>query len=66
MPGQRGRYFFGDVGAGGWIKTADAKTLKNRQTLGFTVPGLYSFGENSQGELYAVSGNGPVYKLVDN
>jgi glucose/arabinose dehydrogenase len=64
MQAQRGRYFFGDVGAGGWIKTADAKTLKNRQTLGFTVPNLYSFGENSSGELYAVSGSGRVYKLV--
>jgi len=65
MAGQRGRYFFGDIGAGGWIKTADARTLRNRKTLGFTVPGLYSFGENSKGELYAVSGNGPVYKLVN-
>ena len=64
--GAAGRYFFGDIGAGGWIKTADAKTLRNRQTLGFTVSGLYSFGENSKGELYAVSGSGPVYKLVDN
>jgi len=65
MPAQRGRYFFGDEGSS-WIKTADARTLKNRQTLGFTVSGLYSFGENSKGELYVVSGVGPVYKLVDN
>ena len=64
MPGQRGRYFFGDIGAGGWIKTASARTLNNRKTLNFKVPGLYSFGENSKGELYAVSGSGPVYKLV--
>jgi len=66
MPAQQGRYFFGDIGAGGWVKTADAKTLRNRQTLGFTVPSLYSFGENSKGELYAVAGSGPVYKLVNN
>ena len=65
MPAQRGRYFFGDEGSN-WIKTADARTLKNRQMLGFTVSGLYSFGENSKGELYVVSGAGPVYKLVDN
>lgn len=65
MPAQKGRYFFGDEGDS-WIKTADARTLKNRQTLGFSVPFLYSFGENSQGELYVVSGAGPVYKLVDN
>jgi hypothetical protein len=30
------------------------------------VSGLYSFGENSKGELYVISGAGPVYKLVDN
>ena len=65
MPAQRGRYFFGDEGSN-WIKTADARTLNNRHTLGFTVSGLYSFGENSKGELYIVSGAGPVYKLVDN
>jgi glucose/arabinose dehydrogenase len=63
MPGQRGRYFFGDEGSN-WIKTADARTLGNRKTLGFTVPFLYSFGENSRGDLYVVSGAGPVYKLV--
>ena len=65
MPAQKGRYFFGDEGSN-WIKTADARTLGNRQTLGFSVPALYSFGENSQGELYVVSGAGPVYRLVDN
>ncbi len=65
MPAQRGRYFFGDE-HDSWIKTADARTLKNRTTLGFSVPFLYSFGENSKGELYVVSGAGPVYKLVDN
>ena len=63
MPGQRGRYFFGDNGAS-WIKTADAVTLNNRKTLGFSVPALYSFGENSKGEIFVISGAGPVYKLV--
>jgi len=63
MPGQRGRYFFGDEGSN-WIKTADARTLRDRKTLGFTVPFLYSFGENSKGDLFVVSGAGAVYKLV--
>ena len=62
MPAQRGRYFFGDLD--GWVRTADARTLNNRRNPGFTVPTLVSFGENSRGELYAVSLNGPVYKLV--
>ena len=48
------------------LRIGEARTLKNRQTLGFSVPFLYSFGENSKGELYVVSGAGPVYKLVDN
>jgi glucose/arabinose dehydrogenase len=64
MPGQHGRYFFGDLN--GWVRSADARTLKNRTKLGFQVSALVSFGENSKGELYIVSGAGPVYKLVDN
>jgi glucose/arabinose dehydrogenase len=62
MPGQRGRYFFGDLD--GWVRTANAVTLNNRQAPGFSVPTLVSFGENSNGELFAVSLQGPVYKLV--
>jgi glucose/arabinose dehydrogenase len=62
LSGQRGRYFFGDLD--GWVRTADARTLRNRRNPGFSVSTLVSFGENSQGELYAVSLNGPVYKLV--
>ena len=63
MPGQRGRYFFGDE-LGNWVRTADAVTLNNQKTLGFTVSHLSSFGQGSNGELYAVSLDGPVYKLV--
>ncbi|HEX5469509.1 MAG TPA: PQQ-dependent sugar dehydrogenase [Gaiellaceae bacterium] len=63
MAGQRGRYFFGDLS--GWVRTARAGTLGHRRKLGFQVPSLVSFGENSKGELYAVSLNGPVYRLHD-
>jgi glucose/arabinose dehydrogenase len=62
MPAQRGRYFFGDLN--GWVRTAEARTLRDRRNPGFSVPSLVSFGENSQGELFAVSLSGPVYKLV--
>jgi glucose/arabinose dehydrogenase len=65
MPSQRGRYFFADE-TQGWVRTADRRTLKNRKLLGFTIPALDSFGESSNGELYAVSHGGGVYKLVDN
>ena len=63
MPAQRGRYFFGDLE--GWVRRARARTLTHRHVLGFRVPSLVSFGENSKGELYAVSLNSPVYRLVD-
>ena len=63
MPSQRGRYFLADE-TQGWVRTADRQTLNNRKLLGFTIPALDSFGESSNGELYAVSLNGPVYKLV--
>jgi glucose/arabinose dehydrogenase len=62
IPRLRGRYVFGDLN--GWVRTADARTLRNRRNPGFGVSTLVSFGENSQGELYAVSLNGAVYKLV--
>jgi glucose/arabinose dehydrogenase len=63
MSAQRGRYFFGDLS--GWLRSADARTLRNRHVLGFQVSTLVSFGESSKGELFAVSLDGPVYRLVD-
>jgi glucose/arabinose dehydrogenase len=62
IPAQRGRYFFGDLD--GWVRSADARTLNDRRKVGFSVPTLVSFGENSKGELYLVSLSGPIYKLV--
>jgi glucose/arabinose dehydrogenase len=65
MPAQFGRYFFGDLE--GWVRSADAVTLGGRTLLpNAAVPNLVSFGENSRGELFAVSLNGQVYRLVDN
>jgi glucose/arabinose dehydrogenase len=63
MPGQVGKYFVGDLN--GNVRRADAVTLANRSVVA-TVSSLVSFGENSKGELFAVSLDGPVYKIVDN
>ena len=63
MPGQVGRYFFGDLK--GWVRAADAVNLNNDAVVA-DVSNLVSFGENSKGELYAVSLSGRVYKIVDN
>ncbi|MEO8290761.1 MAG: PQQ-dependent sugar dehydrogenase [Gaiellaceae bacterium] len=63
MPGQVGKYFVGDLN--GEVRRADAVTLANR-SVAANVSGLVSFGENSRGELFAVSIGGSVYKIVDN
>jgi glucose/arabinose dehydrogenase len=60
-----GRYFFGDYCAGTvWsLKLVNGKATDVRAE-GIKVPGLASFGEGPAGELYLLSDNGPVYRLV--
>ena len=60
----RGRYVFGDVCSG---RVYSARLVGDRledvRRSGLTVPYLVSFGEDTLGRLYAVSFNGPVYRL---
>jgi Glucose / Sorbosone dehydrogenase len=59
-----GRYVYGDLCQGqvrSFCPTAPAATDRSE---GVHVSNLNSFGEDSSGRLYAVSGNGPVYRLV--
>ncbi|MBW3589427.1 MAG: PQQ-dependent sugar dehydrogenase [Actinobacteria bacterium] len=60
----RGVYLYGDV-CGGVVK---GFRLGHGQVIGhkdyFEVPRLASFGEDSGGQVYAVSLTGPVYKIV--
>ncbi len=65
VPAARGLYFFGDWCSGRmWtLRIRDGRAVRVRlrpQRIG----GLSSFGENPRGELYAVSLNGRLYKLV--
>jgi glucose/arabinose dehydrogenase len=61
----RGRYFYGDYCSGTiWsLRTRKGKLVGNRREP-FTVASLSSFGEDSAGELYAVSLDGRIYKLT--
>ena len=59
-----GRYVYGDLCQGqirSFCPTAPAATDRSE---GVEVDNLNSFGEDSAGRLYAVSGNGPVYRLT--
>ncbi len=64
VPAARGRYFYGDYCSGTvWsLKLVEgvARQIRPEQ---FRVPSLTSFGEDAAGELYAVSGNGGLFRL---
>ncbi|HEX5951116.1 MAG TPA: PQQ-dependent sugar dehydrogenase [Actinomycetota bacterium] len=65
IPALRGAYVFGDFCRG----RLEAFVLRNgdargHRSLGPVVENLASFGEDAEGELYALSLSGPVYRLV--
>jgi glucose/arabinose dehydrogenase len=64
LPALFGRYVYGDFCAGELrsFKPATAGARDDR-SLGLNVPSLSSFGEDNQGQVYAVSLDGPVYRL---
>jgi hypothetical protein len=64
LPALFGRYVYGDFCAGELrsFKPATPRARDDR-SLGLNVPGLSSFGEDNQGQVYAVSLDGPVYRL---
>ena len=59
-----GRYVYGDLCVGEVRSFSPAAPSSTDRYEGATVEGLNSFGEDSCGRLYAVSGEGPVYRLV--
>jgi len=61
----RGRYIYGDFCSGTvWsLKPSAGKTSGLRKEP-FKIPNLTSFGEDSAGELYAVSGGGTISRLT--
>jgi glucose/arabinose dehydrogenase len=65
LPALRGRYVFGDYCKGRILsaRLSPGRARGVRRTS-LKVPGLSSFGEDVLGRVYAVSLQGPVYRLV--
>ncbi|WP_433430963.1 PQQ-dependent sugar dehydrogenase [Nonomuraea sp. CA-141351] len=61
IPWLRGRFLYGDFCAG-WIKAAPADRLPDATEVG-KVEQLSSFGEGPDGELYALSLQGRLYRI---
>jgi Glucose / Sorbosone dehydrogenase len=59
-----GRYVYGDLCQGEIRSFSPAAPSLTDCSEGVHVENLNSFGEDSSGRLYAVSGDGPVYRLV--
>ena len=63
LPELDGRYLYGDLD--GEIRSLVLpEAFASDRSENLNVPNLNSFGEDSCGRLYAVSGNGPVYRIV--
>jgi glucose/arabinose dehydrogenase len=65
LPALFGRYVYGDFCAGELrsLKPATPEARDDR-SLGLEVPSLSSFGQDNEGHVYAVSLDGPVYRLA--
>jgi glucose/arabinose dehydrogenase len=65
LPALYGRYVYGDFCAGE-LRSFKPATPEARDdsSLGLEVSSLSSFGEDNAGHIYAVSLDGPVYRLV--
>jgi glucose/arabinose dehydrogenase len=61
-----GRYVYGDVCKPGLrsVRLTRGRARGNRPVSGVKVRNLVSFGEDSRGRVYAVSLNGPVFRLT--
>jgi glucose/arabinose dehydrogenase len=64
VPLARGRYFFGDLCSGRIWTIGAGAGQETMQLTGLRVRLLTSFGEDAEGELYAVSRRGHLYRLT--
>ena len=63
-PDERGRYVFGDWCSGTiWSLRVASGEARDVRIESFRVGSVTSFGEDAAGELYAVSGEGTIYRL---
>jgi Glucose / Sorbosone dehydrogenase len=59
-----GRYVYGDLCEGDIRSFSPAAPASTDRYEGLHIHNLNSFGQDSCGRLYAISGDGPVYRLV--
>jgi glucose/arabinose dehydrogenase len=65
LPLLLGRYVYGDYCTRGLLSFEPAvPQARDNHSLGLNVPGLSSFGQDNAGHIYAVSLDGPVYRLA--
>jgi glucose/arabinose dehydrogenase len=65
VPSARGRYFYGDNCSGTvWSLRVVGGRARSVRREPFKLEGLSSFGEDSRGELYAVTLGGNLYRLT--
>jgi glucose/arabinose dehydrogenase len=65
LPALYGRYVYGDFCAGELRSFKPATpAARDDRSEGLEVPSLSSFGQDNDGHIYAVSLDGPVYRLV--
>ena len=65
VPAARGRYFYGDYCSGRiWSLRAVNGKLQNNRRESMHIGALSSWGQDTSGELYAVSLDGNIYKLA--
>jgi hypothetical protein len=64
IDGLAGRYLYGDICDGRIRSFAPSQPLATDRSEGMQAFGLNSFGEDSCGRLYAISGGGTVYRIV--
>jgi glucose/arabinose dehydrogenase len=60
-----GRYVYGDFCEGELRSLVPGPRARDDRSLGLEVPSLSSFGEDNAGHVYAVSLEGPVYRLAE-
>jgi hypothetical protein len=65
IPAAKGRYFFGDFCAGTiWSLVVSGDRATDIRQHSLHVDSLSSFGQGRFGELYALSLDGDVYRIV--
>jgi len=65
VPALQGHYFYSDY-CGGWLRSFRlGGGAADQRDWGFDLGNVLSLGEDSAGELYVLSANGTVYRLVD-